>query len=185
MELNNRNRDGAATPIDDIILCLPSTFDLAPQILLKHIDLLITKLNVSNTKYISDAMLSISPNKELIRVLIEYVSYRNLIKSIIKPIWNNHPHQDVRVCLILSLFHFIGKTCSKENINIIWKILEKAAMDNYPPIIKSLFASPRRTSRSRSSKLKTSLKEIFERFVKEIQFKVLDHSTLLEARLWA
>ncbi|CAF1127440.1 unnamed protein product [Adineta steineri] len=147
---NNRNRGGAAArPIDDIILCLPSTFDLTPQLLLQHFDLLLIKLNASNAKYISDAILN------------------------------------VRVCLILSLFHFIGKTCSKENINIIWKVLEKAAMDNYPPIIKSLFASPQRTSRSRSSKLKTSLKEIFERFVKGTQFKVLDHPTSLEARLWA
>ncbi|CAF4473532.1 unnamed protein product, partial [Adineta steineri] len=49
-------------------------------------------------------------NKELLRSLVEFVSNTNLVKLIIKPIWNNHPHQDVRACLILTLLHFIGKT---------------------------------------------------------------------------
>jgi hypothetical protein len=53
-------RGAAVQPLDDIIICLPATFDLTPQNLLKHFELLKTKLNASNAKYISDAMLSIS-----------------------------------------------------------------------------------------------------------------------------
>ncbi|CAF4030110.1 unnamed protein product, partial [Adineta steineri] len=125
----SRNRDTTAQPLDDIIICLPSTFDLTRQLLLQHFDLLLTKLNASNATYISDAMLNISrripdeifleqyldfiqneqfqklgttANKELLRSLVEFVSNTNLVKLIIKPIWNNHPHQDVRACLILT-----------------------------------------------------------------------------------
>ncbi|CAF0890845.1 unnamed protein product [Adineta steineri] len=207
-----RNRGAAAKPLDDIIICLPSTFDLAPQLLLQHFDLLLKKLNASNAKYVSDAILSISrripdeiflekyldfiqneqfqklgttANKELLRLLVEFVSNTNLVKLIIKPIWNNHPHQDVRVCLILSLFHFIGKTCSDEDENIIWGILEEAAKDEYLPVVQKLFINPLEKSRCQLSKLKNSSEETFERFVKEIQFKVLSHPTSLEARLLA
>ncbi|CAF4321370.1 unnamed protein product, partial [Adineta steineri] len=55
-----RNRGAAAKPLDDIIICLPSTFDLTPQLLLQHFDLILKKLNASNAKYISDAILSVS-----------------------------------------------------------------------------------------------------------------------------
>ncbi|CAF4442774.1 unnamed protein product, partial [Adineta steineri] len=55
-----RNRGAPTEPLDDILICLPSTFDLTPQLLIKHLDFLTTKLNASNAKYISDAMLTIS-----------------------------------------------------------------------------------------------------------------------------
>ncbi|CAF4051216.1 unnamed protein product [Adineta steineri] len=207
-----RNRGAAAKPLDDIIICLPSTFDLTPQLLLQHFDLLLKKLNASNAKYVSDAILSISrripdeiflekyldfiqneqfqklgttANKELLRLLVEFVSNTNLVKLIIKPIWNNHPHQDIRACLILSLFHFIGKIASNEEENIIWEILEEAAKDEYLPVVQKLFINPLEKSRCQLSKLKNSSEETFERFVKEIQFKVLSHPTSLEARLLA
>jgi hypothetical protein len=57
---SRRTRGAGVQPLDDIIICLPATFDLTPQNSLKHFELLKTKLNASNAKYISDAMLSIS-----------------------------------------------------------------------------------------------------------------------------
>jgi hypothetical protein len=47
-------------PFDDIIICLPVTFDLTPENLLKEFHFLKMKLNAANAKYISDAMLIIS-----------------------------------------------------------------------------------------------------------------------------
>ncbi len=47
-------------PLDNLIICLPITFDLNVQDLLKQFHLLKIKLNASNAKYISDAMLTIS-----------------------------------------------------------------------------------------------------------------------------
>ncbi|CAF4099371.1 unnamed protein product [Adineta steineri] len=171
-----RNRGAPTEPLDDILICLPSTFDLTPQLLIKHLEFLTTKLNASNAKYISDAMLTISrkipdeiflekyldfiqneqfqklgtsANKALLRLLVEYVSNTNLIKLIIKPIWNKHPHQDVRASLILTLLHFIGKSS--------WSL----------------------------TKLKNSSENLFKTFINRVQLKVLDHPTLLEARLLA
>ncbi|CAF4880269.1 unnamed protein product, partial [Rotaria sp. Silwood1] len=47
-------------PLDHIIICLPITFDLNTHDLLKQFHFLKIKLNASNAKYISDAMLTIS-----------------------------------------------------------------------------------------------------------------------------
>jgi len=81
--LKNRNEDGgyhrrgaAVQPLDDIIICLPATFDLTPQNLLQHFQLLKTKLNASNAKYISDAMLSISrkiPDEIFLKGYLEFI----------------------------------------------------------------------------------------------------------------
>ncbi|CAF4467932.1 unnamed protein product [Rotaria sp. Silwood2] len=203
-----RSRAAAIHPLDDIILCLPATFDLTPDNLLKHFDLLKTKLNASNAKFISDAMLSISikisdesflksylefirneqfqklgitANKELLRLLIQYVYDSRLITTVIKPLWDRHPHQDIRACLILILLYFIGKSHS----DIVWNILEQAAYDEYFPVVETLFVSYRGDSRWPLSKLKYSSKNLFENFVNQIQFKILDHPTLLEARSYA
>ncbi|CAF4099527.1 unnamed protein product, partial [Adineta steineri] len=101
-------------------------------------------------------------NKELLRLLVEFVSNTNLVKLIIKPIWNNHPHQDVRACPILTLLHFIGKTSSNENENIIWKILEAAAEDNYLPVVQTLFADQQGKSCRSLGEIKYSSETIFE-----------------------
>ncbi|CAF3429777.1 unnamed protein product, partial [Rotaria sp. Silwood2] len=55
-----KTRGAAVAPIDDIILCLPATFNLNQEYLLKHFDLLKTNLNTSNARFISDAILNIS-----------------------------------------------------------------------------------------------------------------------------
>lgn len=67
----------------------------------------------------------------------------------------------------------------------MWTILEQAAQDDYLPVIKSLFSADRGEQRWPLSKLKSMSKDLFKIFVNRIQFKVLDHPTLLEARLWA
>ncbi|CAF3242290.1 unnamed protein product, partial [Rotaria sp. Silwood2] len=107
------------------------------------------------------------------------------IKTLIKPLWNSNPHQDVRACLILTLLHFIGKSNSNDDDTIIWEILEQAADDDYLPVVESLFAAHRGKSRWPLSKLKNSSNHFFETFVNRIQFKILDHPTSLEARSWA
>jgi len=127
--------------------------------------------------------LGITANKEILRLLIEYISDSSLVKSLIKPLWDSHPHQDVRACLILTLLHFIGK--SNENEIIIWNILEEAADDEYLPVVQSLFAAQRGESRWPLSQLRNSSDQIFDTFVNRIQFKVLDHPKSLEARSWA
>ncbi|CAF1145573.1 unnamed protein product [Rotaria sp. Silwood1] len=207
-----RSRGATVQPLDDIILCLPATFDLKPETLLKHFDVLKTKLNASNAKFISDAMLSISrkisdeiflksylefigneqfqklgitANKEILRLLIQYVSDPSLINIVIKPLWDSHPHQDIRACLILTLLHFIGKSNSNDDNIIIWNILEQATYDDYLPVVQSLFAAHRGNSRWPLSKLKNTSKNLFETFVNQIQFKILDHPTSLEARSYA
>ena len=55
-----RTRGASLQSLDDIVLCLPASFDLNQDNLLKHFDLLKTNLNASNAKYISDAMRTIS-----------------------------------------------------------------------------------------------------------------------------
>jgi len=73
---SSRTRGAGVQPLDDIIICLPATFDLTPQNLIKHLDLLKTKLNSSNAKYISDAMLSISrkiPDEIFLKQYLEFI----------------------------------------------------------------------------------------------------------------
>jgi hypothetical protein len=129
--------------------------------------------------------LGITANKEILRLLIEYVSDPSLIKNLIKPLWDSHPHQDVRACLILTLLHFIGKSNSNDDQTIIWKILEEAADDDYLPVVQSLFDAHRGTSRWPLSPLRNSSDQIFQTFINRIQFRILNHPTSLEARLWA
>ncbi|CAM4750560.1 unnamed protein product [Rotaria magnacalcarata] len=207
---NNINTD--IDPLDHIIICLPVTFDLTTQQLLKQFHFLRMKLNASNAKYISDAMLTISrrlpdkiflkhyldlvcneqfqtlgitANKEILRLLNEYASDSSLIKSVIKPLWDSRPHEDVRACLILTLLNFINKLQSNEDKTFVWKILEEAADDNYLPVVQSLFSAHRGSSRWPLSRLITSSDDNFQAFINRIQFRILDHPTSLEARLWA
>ncbi len=73
---SSRTRGAAVQPLDDIIICLPATFDLTPENLLKHFELLKTKLNASNAKYISDAMLNISrkiPDEIFLKHYLEFI----------------------------------------------------------------------------------------------------------------
>ncbi|CAF3137068.1 unnamed protein product [Rotaria sp. Silwood2] len=140
-------------------------------------------LNASNAKFISDAMLSISRKisdeiffksyiefirhgqfqklgaavtEEILRLLIQYVSDPNLIKTVIESLWDRYPHQDVRTCL-----------------------------DDYLPVVRALFAADRGDSRWLLTELKNSSNNLFEIFVNQIQFKILDHQTSLEACSYA
>ncbi|UJR24725.1 hypothetical protein I4U23_006099 [Adineta vaga] len=209
---NNNSRPGrgaTAESLNHIIICLPATMDLPPEKLLERFEILKTKINAANAKYISDAMLFISrkvpdeiflkqyllfiqdeqfqklgitANKEILRLLIEFVSNSDLVHLIIKPFWDKQPHQDVRTCLISTLLHFIGKT---DDQTIIWQILEQATKDEYLPVIQTLFSASRGESRWPLTKFKNSSKDIYKAFINQIQFQVLDHPTSLEARSWA
>ncbi|CAF3971219.1 unnamed protein product [Adineta steineri] len=212
VELVKDNTIKNIDPLDNIIICVPVTFDLNSQDLLKQFHILKIKLNASNAKYISDAMLTISrripadiflqhyielvrseqltklgitSNKEIIRLLNEYASDSNLITSVIRPLWDSRPHPDIRACLILTLLQFIDKVHSNDDKIIIWKILEEAADDNYLPVVQTLFPEYRGSSRWPLSRSIYSSDDTFELFINRIQFKVLDHPTSLEARLWA
>ncbi len=127
----------------------------------------------------------ITANKEILRLLTQYASDSSLIVSIIKPLWDSRPHQDVRACLILTLLHFINKFNSNTDQTIIWKILEEAADDDYLPVVESVFSAYRGSSRWPLSRLTNSSDNIFQTFINRIQFKILDHPTSLEARSWA
>ncbi len=212
-EGSGRGRGATVEVLDDILICLPSTFDLTSDILLKQFHFLTTKLNSTNAKYISDAFLNISrkisdqifltnyfefiqneqfqklgitANKEILRLLIEFTSDSSIISKYLKPFWNNHPHQDIRACLILILLHFIGR---KTNLNqdeiILWEILDQAANDEYILIIQYLLGLSTGRSNRILTKLKHSSKLSFEKFVNQIQFKILDHTNSLQARAFA
>ncbi len=67
---------GDAQPLNDIIMCLPSTFDLTSQNLLKQFDLLTTIINASNAKFISQSMLSIShkiPDEIFLKHYLQFI----------------------------------------------------------------------------------------------------------------
>ncbi|CAF4744611.1 unnamed protein product, partial [Rotaria socialis] len=81
--------------------------------------------------------------------------------------------------------NFINKLQSKEDKTLVWKILEEAADDNYLPVVQSLFSAHRGSSRWPLSRLITSSDDNFQTFINRIQFRILDHPTSLEARLWA
>ncbi|CAF4947375.1 unnamed protein product, partial [Rotaria socialis] len=71
---NNISND--IDPLDHIIICLPVTLDLTTQQLLKQFHFLKMKLNASNAKYISDAMLTISrrlPDKIFLKHYLDLV----------------------------------------------------------------------------------------------------------------
>lgn len=54
------NRGAAGQPIDDIIICLPATCDLTKEIFFEQFQILKTKINPTNAKFISDAMRNLS-----------------------------------------------------------------------------------------------------------------------------
>ncbi|CAF3513550.1 unnamed protein product [Rotaria socialis] len=220
-----RTRYFVPKTFDKVIVCLPGTFDLDEESLLKQFHLLKTKLNASNAMFVADTMLSISRRideelflksylellrdeqlpklgittyKEVLRLLILYSSDPTLVETDIKPLWDSHPHQDLRACLILILLHFVGNHNNSDDIDkAIWQILEQAAEDDYLIIVQSLFAFHQKHSRRRlpRSKRGTSCwpltrwknlsNPLYEEFVNRIQLKVLDHPTSLNARSWA
>lgn len=55
-----RARGTVTVCLDDIVLCLPSRFDVSSELLTNHFQLLAERLNASNAKYLSDALLCIS-----------------------------------------------------------------------------------------------------------------------------
>ncbi|CAF2126601.1 unnamed protein product [Rotaria magnacalcarata] len=220
-----RTRYFVPKTFDKVIVCLPGTFALDEESLLKQFHLLKTKLNASNAMFVADTMLSISRRineelflksylellrdeqlpklgitayKEVLRLLILYSSDPTLVETDIKPLWDSHPHQDLRACLILILLHFVGNHNNSDDIDkAIWQILEQAAEDDYLIIVQSLFAfhqehrrrrlprSKRGTSCWPLTRWKNLSNPLYEEFVNRIQLKVLDHPTSLNARSWA
>lgn len=85
-----RLRGSIVTSLNDVILCIPATFDLRTDVLLKYFELLITKLNASNAKLISDALLCISRkvnNKIFVKFYLDFIhgeQFRNLGKLYFK-----------------------------------------------------------------------------------------------------
>lgn len=140
--------------------------------------------------FISECNLSIdftgiTANKEVLRLLTEYSSDSSLIRSVIQPLWTSRPHQDVRACLIFTLLYFLEKMPDQDDEKILWEILQQAADDPYLLVVQSLFANCPRNAHWPLTRLITMSKETFQKFINEIQFRILDHPTSLEARLWA
>jgi hypothetical protein len=129
--------------------------------------------------------LGVTANKEILRLLIEFVYDPNLITTVVKPLWDSRPHQDVRACIVLTLLNFVAKLNSNSDQTILWNILREAAYDDYLPVVQSLFAAHRGITGWPLTQLKNTSDKIYKRFVNEIQFKILDHPKSLEARKWA
>lgn len=127
----------------------------------------------------------ITANKEILRLLTEYSSDSSLIRIVIEPLWTSRPHPDVRASLVLTLLYFLENISSTTERNIIWKILEEAADDVYLPVVQSLFADYRGSSHWPLTRSINSSNEIYQNFVNRIQFRILDHPSSSEARLWA
>ena len=85
----------------------------------------------------------------------------------------------------MTLLNFIDKLHSDDEKTIMWKILEESADDHYLPVVQSLFSNYRGSTRWPLSRLINSSETIFQMFINRIQFRILDHPTSLEARLWA
>ncbi|CAF0896335.1 unnamed protein product [Didymodactylos carnosus] len=207
---DNARQIFGAQSFDNIVLCLPAGLDLFKSDLLKILHHLMEKLNSSNAKYVSDAMLVISrkitdkefldlylkfikseqfpklgitANKELLRILIEYRFDRTLIDYVLHPLWLSKPHQDIRVCCIAILIHFIETNFTNENM---WAMLEQAAVsDEYGKVHDELLlngGSPmkrryRRKSPTSSQKIRQPEKR--KMFVQRVQMKILDHPSLI------
>jgi hypothetical protein len=100
-------------------------------------------------------------------------------------LWDSRPHQDVRECLVLTLLQFLNKSNLNDDETIIWTILEQVANEEYFPVIQSLFDINPERSHWPLARLRSSANPIYKTFVNKIQFKILDHPTSTEARLWA
>ena len=71
-----RRRGAAPQSLDDVIICLPGTFDLTPDKLLQQFHFLKSTLNARNAKFISDAFLNISrkiPEQIFLTHYLEFV----------------------------------------------------------------------------------------------------------------
>ena len=123
--------------------------------------------------------LGITANKEILRLLTDYSSHSGIIKDLIEPFWDEKLHQDIRASLLLILLHFIDKSHSDEEQNILWNLLQQSTNEEYSLIIQYLFGSP---SDKILSKLKYSFPNLYEKYVNEIQCRVLDHPKSLELR---
>ena len=80
---SRRGRGVDAQPLDDIIICLPSTFDLTPDKLLQQFHFLKTRLNAANAKFISDAFLNISrkiPEQTFLTHYLQFVQQEQFPK---------------------------------------------------------------------------------------------------------
>ena len=126
-------------------------------------------------------MIGITANKEILRLLVQYRHEPTLIDTVIQPLWDTRPHQDVRACLITSLLHFLNK-CGRDDSSPIWTILDQATQDDYLPVIQTLFVRTRGESRW---PLANSDDRLIRTFVDRIQFRVFDHPNKLDARLHA
>lgn len=208
-----RNKGAASQPLDDVFICLPATFDLNSEDLLKHLQVLKVKVNASSARFVSNAMLSISrklpdqvflndflqflqndnflksgitANKELLRLLNQYKDNAQLIPSIIQPFWEKKPHQDIRICLVILLLRFLAKSkLTNAHEQIIFHILEEAANEEYLPMINAFFTQPSEQQRWPLTVLKNCKDPLYEKFVRTIQWKILDHPTSLQARVLA
>lgn len=58
--IGKKGRGASGQTIDDLIICLPSTCDLTREIFFQQFEILKTKINAANAKFISDAMRNIS-----------------------------------------------------------------------------------------------------------------------------
>lgn len=133
--------------------------------------------------------IGITAKKAVFRLLNEYSCDTNLINDVIAPFWEDNPHQDVRVCLIIILLNFISKINfddgNDDNADVAWDILKQAAKDSYLPVVQSLFEISRGTGRWPLYQLKVSSENIYKKFVNEIQTAILDPPSSLEARSYA
>ena len=69
-----------------------------------------------------------------------------------------------------------------EDESIIWQILDEAADDEYILITEHLLGGAGGKSAGILSRLKHSSKSSYEKFINQIQFKILDHPKSLQCR---
>ncbi|CAF1336353.1 unnamed protein product [Didymodactylos carnosus] len=115
---------------------------------------------------------SITTNKAVLRLLIEYRFDRTLIDHVLYPLWLSKPHQDVRLCCVSILIQFIKTNFENEHL---WLMLEEAAsQDKYIKISDELFPGG-----NLRKLLQLHSDEQLRTFVERIQMKSLDHPTLI------
>ena len=131
----------------------------------------------------------VTANKEILRLLREFLGHRQLIQSVLKPLWDTRTHDDLRRSLLLTAIDFLGQSQVKDTDDhaVLWQMIDEASRSAYLPLVQCLFTDTSNGGSSSSPlmRMKYSCESMYRVFVNQVQMKILDHSTSSEARSWA
>ena len=80
---NSKWHGGTESTVNDIILCLPTSFDVTSDVLIQEFHKLKNKLNAGNAKYIVNAMAKIAEKLRtsvFVPIYLEFISNEQFVK---------------------------------------------------------------------------------------------------------